>query len=105
MEEVRDFIAEYSKLNKLDAGQIYLSFLLEDRNYLRKRKYTEVDLKKKSFINKISCVLKVPKCEIFDPFFFTPINPVWVGDLRTGEKKKFFEDYGKYLPFCFFYAG
>jgi hypothetical protein len=31
--------------------------------------------------------LKVPKCEIFDPFFFTPINPMWVGDLRTGEKK------------------
>ncbi len=28
--------------------------------------------------------LKVPKCEIFDPFFFTPINPLWVGDLRTG---------------------
>ena len=22
--------------------------------------------------------LKVPKCEIFDPFFFTPINPIWV---------------------------
>jgi hypothetical protein len=33
--------------------------------------------------------LKVPKCEIFDPFFFTPINTIWVGDLRTGEKKKF----------------
>jgi hypothetical protein len=33
--------------------------------------------------------LKVPKCEIFDPFFLTPINPIWVGDLRTGEKKKF----------------
>jgi hypothetical protein len=50
--------------------------------------------------------LKVPKCEIFDPFFFTPINPIWVGDLRTGEKKKnFFEDYGRYSPFCFFYAG
>ncbi len=28
--------------------------------------------------------LKVPKCEIFNPFFFTPINPIWVGDLRTG---------------------
>jgi hypothetical protein len=28
--------------------------------------------------------LKVPKCEIFDPFF-TSINPIWVGDLRTGE--------------------
>jgi hypothetical protein len=49
--------------------------------------------------------LKVPKCEIFDPFFFTPINPIWVGDLRTGEKKKNFEDYGRYSPFCFFYAG
>ncbi len=34
--------------------------------------------------------LKVPKCEIFDPFIFTPINPIWVGDLRTGEKKNFF---------------
>ena len=48
--------------------------------------------------------LKVPKCEIFDPFFFTPINPIWVGDLRTG-KKKIFEDYGRYSPFRFFYAG
>jgi hypothetical protein len=28
--------------------------------------------------------LKVPKCEIFDPFFITPINPIWIGDLRTG---------------------
>jgi hypothetical protein len=28
--------------------------------------------------------LKDAKCEIFDPFF-TPINPAWVGDLRTGE--------------------
>jgi hypothetical protein len=45
--------------------------------------------------------LKVPKCEIFDPFFFTPINPIWVGDLRIGEKKNF-EDYGRYSPFCFF---
>jgi hypothetical protein len=34
--------------------------------------------------------LKVPKCEIFDPFFFTSINPIWVGDLRTGEEKFFF---------------
>ena len=33
--------------------------------------------------------LKVPKCEIFDPFFFTSVNPIWVGDLRTGEKKIF----------------
>jgi hypothetical protein len=31
----------------------------------------------------------VPKCEIFDPFFFTSVNPIWVGDLRTGEKKIF----------------
>jgi hypothetical protein len=46
--------------------------------------------------------LKVPKCEIFDPFFFTPINPIWVGDLRTEEKKNFFEDHGRYSPFCFF---
>jgi hypothetical protein len=49
--------------------------------------------------------LKVPKCEIFDPFFLTPINPIWVGDLRTGEKKKNFEDNGRYSPFFFFYAG
>jgi len=34
--------------------------------------------------------LKVPRCEILDPFFFTPINPIWVGDLRTGEQKNFF---------------
>ncbi len=34
--------------------------------------------------------LKVPKFEIYDPFFFTSINPIWVGDLRTGEKKFFF---------------
>ncbi len=34
--------------------------------------------------------LKVPKCEIFDPFFFTPINPIWVDDLRTGEENFFF---------------
>ncbi len=34
-------------------------------------------------------LLKVPKCEIFDPFFFTPINPIWVGDSRTGRKKIF----------------
>ncbi len=33
----------------------------------------------------------MPKGEIFNPFFFTPvINPIWVGDLRTGEKKKNF---------------
>jgi hypothetical protein len=45
--------------------------------------------------------LKVPKCEIFDPFFFTSINPIWVGDLRTGEKFFFFEDHGRYSPFFF----
>ena len=54
---------------------------------------------------RVADMLKVPKCEIFDPFFFTPINPIWVGDLRTGEKKKIFEDHGRYSPFCFFYAG
>jgi hypothetical protein len=32
-------------------------------------------------------ILKVPKCEIFDQFFLTPINCAWVGNLRTGEKK------------------
>ncbi len=37
-----------------------------------------------------ACVLKVSKCEIFDPFFFTSINPIWVGDLRTGEFFIFF---------------
>jgi hypothetical protein len=37
----------------------------------------------------LSFSLKVPKCEIFDPFFFTSVNPIWVGDLRTGEKKIF----------------
>ncbi len=47
--------------------------------------------------------LKVPKCEIFDPFFFTPINPIWVGDLRTGEKKFLFRRPRQI--FCFFYAG
>ncbi len=34
--------------------------------------------------------LKVLKCEIFDPFLFTPINSIWLGDLRTREKKKNF---------------
>ncbi len=38
----------------------------------------------------LSLDLKVPKWEIFDPFFFTSINPIWVGNLRTGEKKNFF---------------
>ncbi len=53
---------------------------------------------------RICIPLKVPKCEIFDPFFFTSINPIWVGDLRTGEKKNFFEDYGRYSPFYFFFT-
>jgi hypothetical protein len=38
----------------------------------------------------LASLLKEPKCEIFDPFFFTPINPIWVGDLRTGEFFYFF---------------
>jgi hypothetical protein len=33
-------------------------------------------------------ILKVPKCEIFDPFFFTPINPIWVSD-EDWRKKNF----------------
>jgi hypothetical protein len=32
----------------------------------------------------------VPKFEIFDPFFFTSVNPKWVGDLRPGEFLIFF---------------
>ncbi len=31
----------------------------------------------------------MPKCEIFDSFFITSINPIWVGDLRTGEENFF----------------
>ena len=46
--------------------------------------------------------LKVPKCEIFDPFFFTPINPIWVGDLRTGEKKIFFGRLRQIFAILFF---
>jgi hypothetical protein len=50
--------------------------------------------------------LKVPKCEIFDPFIFTPINPIWVGDLRTGEKKNFFpKTTADIRHFVFVYAG
>ncbi len=49
-----------------------------------------------------SDALKLPKCEIFYPSFFTPINPIWVGDLRTGEKNFFLR---RYSPFCFFYSG
>ncbi len=46
--------------------------------------------------------LKVPKCEIFDPFFFTPINPIWVGDLRTGEIKKNFRRLRQIFAILFF---
>jgi hypothetical protein len=46
--------------------------------------------------------LKVPKCEIFDPFFFTPINPIWVGDLRTGKKKIFSKTTADIRHFVFF---
>jgi hypothetical protein len=28
---------------------------------------------------------KLPKCEIFDPLYFTSIHPIWVGDSGTGE--------------------
>jgi hypothetical protein len=49
--------------------------------------------------------LKVPKCEIFDPFFFTPVNPIWVGDFRTGEKKFFFRRLRQIFAIFFFYAG
>ncbi len=48
--------------------------------------------------------LKVPKCEIFD-LFFTSINPLWVGDLRTGEKKNFSKTTADIRHFFFFYAG
>jgi hypothetical protein len=46
--------------------------------------------------------LKVPKCEIFDPFFFTSVNPIWVGDLRTGEKKKNFRRPRQIFAILFF---
>ncbi len=46
--------------------------------------------------------LKVPKCEIFDPFFFTPINPIWVDDLRTGKKKKILKTTADIRHFVFF---
>jgi hypothetical protein len=46
--------------------------------------------------------LKVPKCEIFDPFFFTPINPIWVSDLRTGEKKNFVRRLRQIFAILFF---
>jgi hypothetical protein len=47
-------------------------------------------------------ILKVPKCEIFDPFFFTSLNPKWVGDLRTGEKKKIFRRPRQIFAILFF---
>jgi hypothetical protein len=50
----------------------------------------------------ITTTLKVPKCEIFDPFFFTPINPIWVGDLRTGEKKNLFRRLRQIFAILFF---
>jgi hypothetical protein len=46
--------------------------------------------------------LKVPKCEIFDPIFFTLINPIWVGDLRTREKKKKFRRLRQIFAILFF---
>jgi hypothetical protein len=49
-----------------------------------------------------SITLKVPKCEIFDPFFFTPINPIWVSDLRTGEKKIFVRRLRQIFAILFF---
>jgi hypothetical protein len=48
-----------------------------------------------------AATLKVPN-EIFDPFFFTPINPIWVGDLRTGEKKNFSKTTADIRHFVFF---
>ncbi len=49
-------------------------------------------------------LLKVPKCEIFDPFFLTSINPIWVGDLRTGEEKIFFRRLLQIFAIFFFCA-
>ncbi len=37
----------------------------------------------------MSSILKVPKCEIFDLVFFTPINPIWVGDLKVPKCENF----------------
>jgi hypothetical protein len=45
--------------------------------------------------------LKVPKCEIFDPFF-TPISPIWVGELRTGGRIFFFKTTADIRHFVFF---
>jgi hypothetical protein len=47
--------------------------------------------------------LKVPKCEIFDPFLFTPKKSYmgrWLEDWINS--CFFFEDYGSYSPFFFF---
>jgi hypothetical protein len=46
--------------------------------------------------------LKVPKCEIFDPFFFYT-NKFYLG-WRLEDWKFFFflKDYGRYSPFCVF---
>ncbi len=49
-----------------------------------------------------ACCLKVPKCEIFDPFFFTSVNPIWVGDLRTGENKIFVRRLRQIFAILFF---
>jgi hypothetical protein len=49
-------------------------------------------------------ILKVPKCEIFDPIFFTSISPIWVGDLRTGEKKIFFRRPRQIFAILFFFT-
>jgi hypothetical protein len=32
------------------------------------------------------CLLKGPKCEIFDSGFFALIRPIWIGDLGTRAK-------------------
>ncbi len=37
--------------------------------------------------------------------FFTPINPKWVSDLRTGEKKYFVRRLRQIFAILFFYAG
>ena len=79
-------------LRKLQSTLDLIAFIFSHRAVVKRR----------SIYGTLLSYLKVPKCEIFDPFFFTPINPIWVGDLRTGGKKIFFEDYGRYSPFCFF---
>jgi hypothetical protein len=44
---------------------------------------------------------RCPSLRFSTHFFFTTINPIWVGDLRPGEFLIFFEDYGRYSPFLF----